>query len=257
MKNSNRTLVIGVVLVLVSIGLFLYPSISKQLYDDSYNDISKRFDTTTSQIQEGSFYEELESGNVDSEGYLVDESGTRTSQSPVVYKQDIDRLFKDSVAYNNELSEHQYIENGFTGAAVILSEYGIFDSVYGYVSAPAINLNLPIYLGASDENMRYGATHLMNTSLPIGGNNTNAVLAGHTNYVGKTLFDRLPSLSQGDIVTVTNYFGTIEYRVIEQKDIISTETNDIYISRNKDLLTLLTCANGGKARYIVICERVN
>ena len=47
----------------------------------------------------------------------------------------------------------------------------------------------------------------------------------------------------------------MDYRVISKKEITDTYTNDIYIEKGKDLLTLITCASRGKARYEVVCER--
>ena len=55
-------------------------------------------------------------------------------------------------------------------------------------------MRLPIYLGANSSNMSYGAAHMSATSLPIGGKNTNAVLAGHTGYIGRIFFDNLRNL---------------------------------------------------------------
>ena len=136
-----------------------------------------------------------------------------------------------------------------------LLAYTIFDGIYGYISAPSIGLNIQIYLGAGDYNMAWGSAHLYHTSLPLGGESTNTVIAGHTGYFGRTVFDYLPQLSEGDIVSVTTYFDTLDYRVVTKKEITATETNDLDISKGKDLLTLITCARMGKSRYEVICER--
>ena len=118
------------------------------------------------------------------------------------------------------------------------------------------DLNAPIYLGASESNMAWGAAHLMNTSLPTGGESTNVALAGHTGYFGRIVFDNIPYLDEGDNVSITTYFGTLNYKVISKKEISSTETNDIYVVKGKDLLTLLTCASMGKTRYQVTCDRI-
>lgn len=96
----------------------------------------------------------------------------------------------------------------------------------------------------------------LDTSLPTGGDSTNVALAGHTGYFGRVVFDNIPYLSEGDRVSITTYFCTLNYRVISKKEISSTETNDIYVVKGKDLLTLLTCARMGRTRYEVVCERV-
>ena len=44
---------------------------------------------------------------------------------------------------------------------------------------PRLNLELPVYLGASRENLAKGAALLGQTSMPLGGENTNTVIAAH------------------------------------------------------------------------------
>lgn len=139
-----------------------------------------------------------------------------------------------------------------------LSEYGIPDGVYGYVAAPSIGMELPIYLGASDYNMSFGAAHLTYTSLPIGGESTNCVLSGHTGYIGRIFFDYIRNLSIGDTVNIENYWDKLTYKVVDTKICKNYQSSDCYISEKKDLLTMITCISDGKGgfdRYYVICER--
>ena len=65
-----------------------------------------------------------------------------------------------------------------------LTEYGIEDDVIGVLSVPSINLQMPIYLGATYGHMARGAAHLAQTSLPIGGIKTDCVIAGHREWSG-------------------------------------------------------------------------
>ena len=60
-----------------------------------------------------------------------------------------------------------------------LEKYGVDTDAIGVICIPKLQLEMPIYLGATTENMAKGAVHLSQTSLPIGGMNTNCVLAGH------------------------------------------------------------------------------
>ena len=71
-----------------------------------------------------------------------------------------------------------------------LTKWGLEDNVVGYITIPKMEVELPIYLGASEENMKHGAVHLSQTSLPIGGNNTNCVIAAHRGYRGAPFFGR-------------------------------------------------------------------
>ncbi len=248
--------VVALILVTVSLSLFAYPNVSKQVIQKKNDEIIEQFDEITDDVQDGDREEAIEDGVINEDGYMIDDSGEILSDYPVVFQKDLDRLYEDSVAYNEALKERQDLDVDFSNAALDLTNYGIYDGVYGYINAPAIGLNVPIYLGASDGNMAWGGSHLMNTSLPLGGESTNTVIAGHTGYFGMVVFDYIPSLNIGDTVSVTTYFDTLDYRVISKKEITATETNDVYIVKGKDLLTLITCARMGKSRYEVVCERV-
>ncbi|MBQ3418496.1 MAG: class C sortase [Ruminococcus sp.] len=247
--------VVALILVTVSLLLFAYPNVSKQVIQKKNDEIIEQFDEITDDVQNGDREEAIEDGVINEDGYLIDDNGEIVSDYPVVFQKDLDRLYEDSVAYNEALKDRQDLDVDFSNAALDLTDYGIYDGVYGYINAPAIGLNVPIYLGASDGNMAWGGSHLMNTSLPLGGESTNTVIAGHTGYFGMVVFDYIPSLNIGDTVSVTTYFDTLDYRVISKKEITATETNDIYIVKGKDLLTLITCARMGKSRYEVVCER--
>ena len=270
--RNKVLLAIALLLILISASLFTYPEVSKQVVQGQNDVVISRFDKTAGNVQgdDGgkddesdnghdsgySTYEEAAAdGAVNDEGYLINDDGEIVSDYPVVFQMDLDRLYEDSVAYNAALNERQDMETDFSVSALDLTDYCIFDCIYGYVSAPSIGLNIPLYLGAGDYNMAWGSAHLYHTSLPLGGESTNTVIAGHTGYFGRTVFDYLPQLSEGDIVSVTTYFDTLDYRVAAKKEITATETNDLYISKGKDLLTLITCARMGKSRYEVICER--
>ena len=253
--RSKLLMIVALLLVTVSLALFAYPNISKDVVQKKNDEIIEHFSETAEDIQDGDREAALEDGVINEDGYLIDDSGQIVSDYPVVFQKDLDRLYEDSVSYNEALKERQDMDVDFSDAALDLTDYGIYDGIYGYVKAPVIGLNIPIYLGASDGNMAWGSSHLMHTSLPLGGESTNTVIAGHTGYFGMVVFDYIPSLDIGDTVSVTTYFDTLNYRVISKKEITATETNDIYIVKGKDMLTLITCARMGWARYEVVCER--
>ena len=143
--------------------------------------------------------------------------------------------------------------------AANLTAYGIADEVFGVLEIPAMDLTMPIYLGASDEHLAAGAAVLGNTSAPIGGDNTNCVIAGHRGWKGADYFRHIDRLQVGDTVQLTNLWETLTYTVTEISIIQPHEVEMIKIQPNRDLLTLLTChpyASGGKQRYVVYCERI-
>ena len=146
----------------------------------------------------------------------------------------------------------------YTQPSFDLTEYGIEDDVIGVLSIPKINLEMPIFLGATYKHMASGAAHLSQTSLPIGGENTNCVIAGHRGWEGAPYFLDLDRLEIGDTVTVTNLWETLTYRVCEIRIIEPNDIDQVLIQPGRDILTLFTChpyASGGRYRLVVYCER--
>lgn len=142
--------------------------------------------------------------------------------------------------------------------AVDLTAYDIDDEIIGVLEIPAMDLTMPIYLGASDDHLAAGAAVLGNTSAPIGGDNTNCVIAGHRGWRGAGYFRHIDKLAVGDTVKLTNLWETLTYTVADIQIIQPHEVEEIKIQQGRDLLTLLTChpyASGGKQRYVIYCER--
>ncbi len=143
--------------------------------------------------------------------------------------------------------------------AADLTAYGIEDEIIGVLEIPAMELTMPAYLGASDDHLAAGAAVLGNTSAPIGGGNTNSVIAGHRGWRGADYFRHIDRLQVGDTVQVTSLWETLTYAVADIQIIQPHEVDKIKIQQGRDLLTLITChpyASGGKQRYVVYCERV-
>ena len=176
----------------------------------------------------------------------------------MIFQADLVRLRRDSIAYNQSLLNHQGTPDttDFERAAFDLGSYGL-TNIYAFLKADSIGLSLPVYLGANDWAMSCGGAHLYGTSLPVNMNSTNVAIAGHTGYVGRIFFDNIRNLQYGDTVTITNYWETITYKVIDFKEVAPGEANDVLIKPNRRLLTLITCTPsdyGGFNRFLVICE---
>ena len=142
--------------------------------------------------------------------------------------------------------------------AADLTAYGIEDEIIGVLEIPAMELTMPVYLGASDAHLAAGATVLGSTSAPIGGDNTNSVIAGHRGWRGADYFRHIDRLAVGDEVRITNLWETLTYTVADIQIIQPHEVDKIKMQQDRDLLTLLTChpyASGGRQRYVVYCVR--
>ena len=160
---------------------------------------------------------------------------------------EIDKLLKAARQYNENLTENISIVDAFSDQSFntdkeyseILNITG--DGVMGTVSVPSVDIHLPIYHGLSEKEFEKGAVHLAQTSFPIGGKSTHAVISAHTAFPGKIFFDKLTDVTVGEFVYVKILNHIYAYKVIEINVVLPNETEKLKIVKGKDLLTLVTC----------------
>ena len=172
-------------------------------------------------------------------------------------------LWYDMQAYNATIfaegQQNLSCEYAYEKPSFSLKDYGLEDEIFGVISIPKLELEMPIYLGATYGHLADGAAHLSQTSIPLGGDNTNSVIAGHRGWGGASYFRYITKLEVGDEVIITNLWETLTYEVVEIKIIMPNEVEKILIQPGRELVTLMTChpyASGGRQRYLVICEPV-
>ena len=161
-------------------------------------------------------------------------------------KKDNTKLFKSAKKYNHSLTQTSIITDPFDEEAykAIGAHYNDVLNVdgkglIGYVVVPRIDVNLPIYHGSSKKVLEKGAGHLQNTSMPIGGKSTHAVISAHTGFPDQTFFDNLTDLVKGDIFYIKVLDKTLAYKVDQIKVVLPEDTNDLRIIPNEDHVTLL------------------
>lgn len=186
------------------------------------------------------------------------QAGGEDEESQRVYES----LLEDMQNYNREV-----YESGQSGlrdawsyeqAPFDLTEYGLPTEIFGILNIPAMEEELPVYLGATEENMAKGVAVLGQTSMPIGGENTNCVIAGHRGFGGTPFFREIQKLQQGDCIYLTTYWGEKIYQVESIAIILPDDMEAVLIQEGRELLTLITCHPYPTAthRYIVYCSAV-
>lgn len=232
---------LSAVLILIGIAMYAYPIIAN-LVTQKYTDVT---------IQ--AFHEAVQTMRQDQQ---VTSGGTLQVNGP-----SLDELLKKVQAYNEKLftdGQKDLVDPfSYEVSSFDLSDYGIEDNMFGYIEIPKINVRLGLYLGATAENMTKGAVHLTQTSLPIGGINTNAVIAAHRGSRYGEMLLHIDRLEAGDTVKITNAWDTLTYRVTSTAIIAPNEVNRILIQPDRDMVTLISCNPYGKntERYIVYCDR--
>ena len=179
--------------------------------------------------------------------------------SPAEKEKPFPELWEACAAYNEQLCKtHQA---AFTAETLILpsldlAEYGWDNEVFATLSIPTADIKAPLYLGASAYNLNRGAAILGQTSLPIGGENTNCVIAGHRTWSAVVHFRSLEDVAIGDPVELTNPWDTLVDQVVSLEVIPPDSLDLVRIQPGRDLLSVFTCTNSGTQRVLVTCERI-
>ncbi|MCL2504129.1 MAG: class C sortase [Coriobacteriia bacterium] len=229
-KKTDIRIFIASVIALAGIAVLLYPVIDNLLYENQVASQKQRF------------FNAEDSGHANAEQSYEDLYQFLKVENERLYQTEQSGLV-DAFSYQT--------------AGIDLSRYGIEDDCIGYIKIPSIGVELPIYLGANTENMRKGSAHLTQTSYPIGGENTNAVIAAHRGRTRK-MFRNIHNIAIGDTIVIKNFKEELVYRAVEIKIIRPTDVAEIKIQDDRDLITLITCHPLGKnyQRYVLYCERV-
>ncbi len=191
---------------------------------------------------------------------VTEQQTPSVTQLPVDNKR-LDELQQDMLDYNERLYREGQKELkdpfDFEEPSFVLKDYGIEQEVFATIEIPAMEVKLPLYLGATKENMTKGGAILGQTSMPLGGKNTNVVIAAHRGYRGISMFREIEKLKEGDLIEITTLFDTLTYQVSRCKIIEPDQINEILIQPGEDMITLLTCHPYTKNthRYLVFAKR--
>lgn len=126
--------------------------------------------------------------------------------------------------------------------------------VIGIIKIPKIDLEYPILEKTNTESLNISITKFWGNEINEIGNVT---LAGHNNFSG-VMFGRIKKLGIGDIIELTDIQNiTLKYEIFETKII---DPNDISIilpiEEGRREVTLITCENGAKNRFIIKAKEV-
>ncbi|GAB2022289.1 hypothetical protein RyT2_13630 [Pseudolactococcus yaeyamensis] len=239
MKKKDILLLIILSFMMSGFQFLIFPISSNQFYQNEVALKVKHFETEISQTSSKT----SDNGKATKEASDFSTLHTALQQKNEMLFIDGQKELKDPFSYEEP--------------DIDLAEYGLKDNCIGFVDIPKIEMTLPIYLGANEANMEQGAVHLTNTSYPIGGENTNSVIAAHRGYYRSNMFRDLNHLVPKDIVKVKNFKETLIYEVERLEVIEPTEINKLLIVPSEDRLTLFTCEPmwSSEKRLVAYCKR--
>lgn len=203
--------------LLVGTGLVLYPVVGTYLNDRSFSDAVSHYEQAVQTLPE-------------------DER---------------QQMLAEAHAYNDSLRgdpvHDPFVAN--SGYAVPDNYNEVLDvdgtGLMGTVTIPSIDLTLPIYHGTSDEVLAHGAGHIPQTSLPVGGTGTHAVITGHTGLPTARLFTDLEQLKVGDLFVVEVLGERHAYAVDDVSVVEPDDVSSIRADSEHEYVTLLTCTPYG------------
>ena len=173
-------------IILIGIGILVYPSVSEFLSEKNSSHAVAVYDDTVSKMREKT----------------------------------IDDMFEEAEIYNKVLLTLEGYGNPPVNAEgqpiTPESYYRILNiesnGMMVYLVIPKLNETIRIFHGTSEAVLQSGTGHLENTSLPVGGETTHAVLTGHRGLPSYSLFTDLDKLKTGDLLKVTTLYTDLMLR---------------------------------------------
>lgn len=249
--------ILGILILVTGISIFFYPNYRQWK-------VQKEMDEITEAFPENEPFEDMQDKTQENSKETEDSVTKEVADEQSVKKLTASKeLFEAMQEYNKQLlREGQDISDAWAFEQVpdeLVDLHSESDAV-GYLEIPEISLSLPLYIGATETNMSKGAVVLTQTSMPIGGEGTNSVIAAHRGWKGSPYFRDIDQLTIGSMICIHNLWEELIYQVTGTEIIPATKCSILNIQQDKDMVTLFSCypymSPGTNYRLVIYCERV-
>lgn len=146
---------------------------------------------------------------------------------------------------NKEIAKNGLVANSdpFTDIAEdeITSNAMRKEHLIGSISIPKIKVTIPLFDTTNDFLLQDGATVLDDYSMPTGGEDTHAVIAGHRGLAQRKLFTDLDKIKLGDTFVINVLNDNLAYEVDNIQVVKPNDISALAIQPHRDLVTLVTC----------------
>lgn len=118
----------------------------------------------------------------------------------------------------------------------VLTNYPTYGTKYATLKIPCINLEQPVYYGASYTILKNGVAHDETSYFP--GEGGSIIYAGH-NY--SKFLANLPNVPNDEKIIVETSYGIFEYKVVGSKIVKETATEEVPVQNENEMLMIYTC----------------
>ena len=217
MKRSKAPLLLGLGCVL-AVGMMLYPMASNWLSGQTRSQVITEYETAVEALDNQATQQALELAQ----------------------------------AYNRDLLEQSCSIAGFSvsgaptpGNDILTALDPTGGGMLATLEIPAIDVILPVYYGTQSTTLTAGVGVVEGSSLPVGGEGSHAVLAGHSGLASSRLLSDLDQLTRGDMFFLRVLDETLAYEVDQISVVPPDDVSQIGIDPQGDYVTLLTCTPYG------------
>ncbi|VEH73754.1 class C sortase [Corynebacterium segmentosum] len=223
-KTVNANAIIALVLILLGLGVLLYPVVATQWNNYSQSRAADEYSKLEKQAPPEALHtawDQAQEYNAQLGEINVADAWTTSDD-------------EDSPEYQRY---RQYLS--------ILSE----TDAMGRIVIPSIKSDLPIYHGTSEQALSRGVGHLYGTDLPVGGvgngEGRHTALSAHTGLQDATLWDNLSKVKEGDHFYIATGGKKLKYEVHQIRVVDPSDTASLRREAGQDLFTLITCTPYG------------
>ena len=246
--KGSLAFILGVVMLVIGAALLLYPAVSNAA-------ARQRADESIEEMRQAAG-----SGASSTDVATIEEDAADDDAAHALRPKEGDPEYARLQEYNAQVraGTGDKVNDPFAFQADELESFGLPDGIMGSVTIPALHETIPLYLGATTQNLSRGAGIIAGTSLPLGETDSNCVIAAHRGaWSGLTMFRDIESVQIGDEVIIETPWDRFAYRAAEIRVIAPDQVDALAIQPGRDLVTLFTCHPYGHnyQRYLIYCER--
>ena len=161
--------------------------------------------------------------------------------------EDYEKILNDAKEYNKKLGETGIVWKMSKAQKAEYEKQLAVDSsgIMGYVSVPKFHIKLPVYHGTNESVLQIAIGHLEQTSLPVGGESSHCEVSGHRGLPSARLFTDIDKIKEGDTWTMNVLNETLTYECDQIRIVEPEDLSNLQIAKGKDYCTLITCTPYG------------